>query len=190
MSAGPDFSPRRAHTAKGREFLLRPIRPDDAPGLIEAFRLCDPEDLRLRFFSAISDLSETLAARLSHIDPDHEMAIVATEPAAASETIAGVVRLIYATPGEAAEYGVIVRSDVKKLGLGRLLMLAILDHAAAAGIRQVVGYVLTENRTMLRMARGLGATIERQKTDVTVMRVLFDMAATKPSPRGAVEGAT
>ena len=181
MSAGPGFSPRRMRTKKGREFHVRPIHPDDSPRLIEAFQQCAPEDLRLRFFSSLSKLPKDLAARLTRVNGAREMAIVATESKAVVETIVGVVRLHYPAPDEPAEYGVIVRSDMKNLGLGRLLMLAMLDYAAAVGIRQVVGFVLTENHSMLRMARSLGAMIERQPTDFTVTRVLFDSSATRSS---------
>jgi acetyltransferase len=180
MSTAPALRPTRVRAISGREFLLRPIVPDDAPRLIEAFLRCDPEDRRLRFFSSIRELSEGQAARLAHIDPDHEMVLVAIEPAVDPEAIVGVVHLVNDAIGGAAEIGIIVRSDLKRMGLGHLLMQAILDYAAARGIPQVSGHVLAENRTMLQMARELGATITRDGDDFTVMRVLFDLVPREP----------
>jgi acetyltransferase len=142
----------------GRALLLRPIRPEDAP----AFRhmveeRTEPNDRRLRFFTAINTLSPELCARLTQIDYDREMALVAIDPQASLEdAFCGVVRLMAEPDRERAEYSVLVRSDLKGRGLGRRLMEAMVAHARDQGIGEIYGDVLRENVAMLRLAERLG----------------------------------
>ncbi|WP_294642075.1 bifunctional acetate--CoA ligase family protein/GNAT family N-acetyltransferase [uncultured Aureimonas sp.] len=138
-------------------FRLRPIRPEDEPALVRMVEASDPEDVRLRFFAPMRRIGHAFAARLTQIDYSREMALVA-EDAAAGEpgTILGVVRLIADPDGERAEFGIMVRSDQKGRGLGRILMDAILGYARGQGMRTVYGEVLAENAAMLAMARRIG----------------------------------
>jgi acyl-CoA synthetase (NDP forming)/RimJ/RimL family protein N-acetyltransferase len=142
----------------GRTLLLRPIRPEDAP----AFRhmvenRTAQEDRRLRFFSAIKTLTPQLCARLTQIDYDREMALVAIDPAAGvQDAFCGVVRITADPDRERAEYAVLVRSDLKGQGLGRRLMEAMIGYARAQGLDEIFGEVLRENTPMLRLAEALG----------------------------------
>jgi acetyltransferase len=53
----------------GRKFLLRPIRPEDAPALRKMVEeQTTPEDRRLRFFAVFRTLAPELCARLTQID--------------------------------------------------------------------------------------------------------------------------
>jgi acetyltransferase len=160
----------------GEAFRLRPVRPDDAPALIELSAHCEPADLRLRFFGAMTELSPRLAARLSQIDYDREMALLAI-PAAPDgiSTVAGVVRLSGDPDRVEAEYAIIVRSDLKHRGLGRQLMGEIIAYARSRGYARLFGQVLAENTTMLDLARQLGATVSLDPADCAHSRVVFDL---------------
>jgi acetyltransferase len=159
--------------ANGREFLLRPIRPEDAPALrrmVEA--RTTPEDRRLRFFASFRTLAPELCARLTQIDYDREMALVAIEPAApADESFCGVVRLAADPDRESAEYAVLVGSDLKGQGLGTALMHAMIDYARAQGIGELFGSVLAANVTMLDLAERLGFRRESHPDGPEVIEV-------------------
>ncbi len=71
--------PAAARLRDGAEIELRPIRPEDEPLLHDLVAHMTPEDLRRRFLAPIRALSHQLAARLTQIDYDREMALVATE---------------------------------------------------------------------------------------------------------------
>ncbi len=152
----------------GERFEVRPIRPEDAPALAEMVRLSTPEDLRLRFFAPVLELSAERTARLTQIDYDREMALVAVDVNAA---IVGVVRLIADPENDTAEFAVMVRSDMKGRGLGSLLMEGILDYARARGTARVVGTVLRENTSMLRLCTELGFTMRTDPDDPGVVIV-------------------
>jgi acetyltransferase len=163
----------------GQRLRLRPIRPQDEPKLIEMGRRCTPEDIRMRFFGAMRSLPHGLAARLSQIDYDREMAFLAIEPAThdAPEAIAGVVRL-YADPDNvSAEYAILVRSDFHGRGLGHALMQAMLAYARARGLKTVFGEVLAENRRMLEVAQAMGGHVVGRTSIERSVRVEFDLQA-------------
>lgn len=161
--------------ADGTALLLRPIRPEDEAALVAMVERCTPRDLRLRFMGQIRTFPHQTAARFSQIDYDREMALVAIGPV--DETgipaILGVVRLVSDPENEAAEFAVLVRSDMKGRGLGYRLMTAILDYGRRRGLQRVYGEILRENATMLRMARELGfKTADTEPGDDTVTVVV------------------
>lgn len=144
----------------GREFIIRPIRPEDEPAIHDQVAATSVEDLRLRFFAPLRRLSHQMAARLTQIDYDREMALVAIPTdmidGDGKGPIFGVVRITADPNNERAEYAVLVRSDMKGKGLGSLLMREILAYAKDRGIHEVFGEVLRENVQMLGLCRDLG----------------------------------
>jgi acetyltransferase len=162
-------------TRAGRRFHVRPIRPEDEPLILDLLTRSDMEDIRLRFFAPMKEISHSFVARLTQIDYDREMALVATESTAEGAPILGVARIVADPDNEAAEYAVMVRSDLKGQGLGYQLMTEILNYARARGIKRVFGDVLRENRTMLLMAEELGFRIVPDMDDPQVVRVDCDL---------------
>src|SRR5690606_12358725 len=102
---------------EGRVYPLRPIRPEDAPLTDELLAHTDPEDVRLRFLSPLRKLPRQLAARLTQIDYDREMAFVVFTDDSRKE-FAAVGRLSEDPNRERAEFAIIVRSDLHGHGLG------------------------------------------------------------------------
>ena len=151
---------------------LRPIRPEDESALRAAFHKLRPEDVRSRFFAPMTELSREMAARLTQIDYDREMALVlelAGTGARASE-IAGVVRIAADPDGERAEFAVIVRSDLKRRGLGLKLMERIIAYARQRGIRELFGDILGDNAAMLALARQLGFAVTTLSVERDILR--------------------
>jgi len=157
-------------TQDGLRALLRPIRPEDEPALRETFKKLAPEDVRLRFFTPMKELSHQFAARLTQIDYDREMALVAVNPADSGD-IWGVVRITADPDNRHGEYAVVVRSDLKGRGLGYCLMQELIAYARRRGIGEIVGDVLAENRSMLQMCRELGFEVTHDPEDPQLMRV-------------------
>lgn len=140
-------------TVGGEALSLRPVRPQDAPGLVAMIDRSEPSDIRFRFGGAMRHLSPRLAAHLSQIDYDRQMAFVAERTDGA---IIGVGRLVADPEGETAEFALMVESDRQNRGLGRLLMKSLLDYAEARGLRQVWGQVARANDRMLQLCAAFG----------------------------------
>lgn len=161
----------------GTAVRLRPIRPEDAPALESIIARMTPEDLRMRFFAPIRRLPELLLARLTQIDYDREMALIAFADAADGQPDGlGVVRLLADPDGQQAEFAIGVRSDMKGRGLGWLLMRRIIEYAGERGIGAIVGDVLRENQPMIDLARDLGFRVEPGASDPAIVRLRLDLA--------------
>jgi acetyltransferase len=141
----------------GGELVVRPIRPEDAPAHLEFFAALDPADVRARVMGAVRALRPGDLARLTQIDYDREMALIATRrrPDGRWETL-GVARSHADPDRSGAEFAVIVRSDMKGAGLGGILMLKLISHCRAHGIGELRGETFADNAKMLKMARALG----------------------------------
>ncbi len=153
---------------------IRPIRPEDEALYQDFFAAVTPDDHRLRFFGAGPKLSHGFLARLTQIDYAREMAFVAV--AQNTGALLGVVRLIADPDYTRGEYAILVRSDLKGRGLGWRLMQHLIDYAKAEGLKELYGSVLTDNRTMLRMCRELGFTIESEPGDESIRRVVLRLS--------------
>jgi len=158
----------------GTALLLRPVRPEDEPALQDLALHMQPDDLRLRFFSPIKTLPHTMAARLSQIDYDREMALVARPDG--DGAVLGVARFSSDPDRACAEFAVALRSDWKGRGLGYLLMSRIIDVARERGIGEMIGDVLHENAPMLKLAQSLGFRLTAHPDDPELVRVRKTLA--------------
>lgn len=156
---------------------LRPVRPEDEPKVRDMLGRCTTEDIRMRFLSQMRNLSKTDAARLTQIDYDRQMAFCAFQVAVdgSEGDLAGVVRLAADADLSTAEYAIMVRSDLKGIGLGYLLMQEILAYARSIGLTRVFGHVLRENYAMLKMAHDLGFRERGVIDDASVVEVALDL---------------
>jgi acetyltransferase len=141
--------------------LVRPVRPEDADAMVRLFEKLTPEDIRLRFFSPWRSLPPGQLARFTQIDYDREMAFALIEPN--GRDFLGVVRLAADPDNIQAEFAVLVRSDLKGHGLGRMLMDHLIQFARKRGIQRLFGEVLQENKLMLSLCRDLGFSLNMEE---------------------------
>ena len=123
-------------------------------------------------------LSHVQAARFTQIDYDREMALVLTEHGTPGQTpIYGVVRLGADPDNEEGEYAIIVDREMTGLGLGIVLMRRILDYAHNRGMKRIVGDVLRENTTMLKLCDVFGFSKSIAKDAPEIVRVTKTFAS-------------
>lgn len=158
----------------GRSLTLRPIRPEDTSRHRQFLARVAPQDLYLRFFSGVRELPEADLAHLTQIDYDREMAFIAVADGGAGRgEILAVARACADPDNTAAEFAVLVRSDLKGQGLGTLLMRKLIRYCRERGTRELWGSVLLENAAMLRLARSLG--FRTRATEQNVEEVALDL---------------
>ncbi|GAB2865146.1 GNAT family N-acetyltransferase [Pseudoduganella ginsengisoli] len=145
---------------QGAPLVLRPIRPEDTPQHREFFAQLQPEDVRLRFFSPIRELHPNQLARLTQIDYDRAMAFIASRsmPDGNPETL-GVVRAVADPDNRKAEFAILVRSDLKGMGLGAILFQKLVDYFRGRGTAELVGEALSENSGIQQLVRRFGGTV-------------------------------
>jgi acetyltransferase len=135
------------------------------------------EDLRLRFFGSMREVSHALLDKLIHYDPARAMAFIAIDEQ--SRKMLGVVRLHDDTGGESAEFAILVRSRLKGHGVGWLLMKRMIEFSRHKSLKTVRGQVLSENTTMLAMCAELGFHIADDPDDPCVKAVTLPVEVIK-----------
>lgn len=158
----------KLHT--GQAIHLRPIRPEDEPGLAEMLKNVSRETLYMRFFGYIPKINHTWLTRFTHIDYDREMAIVAVETeikeGKTTEIITGIVRIIEDAWRESAEYSILVADNWQGHGLGNILTDHILEIARKRDIKKIVASVLPNNESMIKLFIKKGFTLDKKYPDV------------------------
>ena len=162
----------KAARLAAHEFQIRPIMPADAQLYPRFLARVTAEDLRLRFLVPTVTLSAETLVRLSQLDYDRDIAFVALD---AAGQLAGIVRYNADPDGEAAEFGLLVRSDLQGLGLGTQLMQMLIRYARARGLKRLVGVVLRENRDMLAIADRMGFRTAPEAAAGDVVEVRLDL---------------
>ena len=163
---------------EGRVLLLRPIRPDDAAQHRQFLARISGDDLRTRFFAAVHELPESDLAHFTRIDYEREMAFVAVAAAGTEAAeILGVARACTDPANAAAEFAVLVRSDLKGQGLGTLLMRKLIRYCRERGTPEMRGSVLAENTAMLHLAEKLGFRVARRELNVVEVALDLQVAA-------------
>jgi acetyltransferase len=156
----------------GRKLLLRPIMPEDEPALARTFEMLTPDEIRQRFHVPMKAFPHTLAARLTQIDYDREMALVLVQEGIPGRAeIEGVVRFAADPDGARAEFALLVRHAYAHAGLGRQMLAQLVDYARRRGIGELFGLVLVENSAMRGLCRNAGFTETQISEEPGVVRV-------------------
>lgn len=152
----------------GRTVRIRPMRADDEAELLQAFERLGPDARYMRFMRAVRQPN---LARLRRVLADlgsNVTGVVATVPAADGFDIVGSAVLVTGQPPGPAEFATSVLGDWAGAGLGRVLLVALIDGARERGLAEIDGFVLASNQPMLKLAARLGFSIARDPEDATV----------------------
>jgi acetyltransferase len=161
----------------GPTVTLRPIRPEDAT-IEQAFvQSLSAQSRHFRFMNMLRELTPLMLARFTQIDYDREMAFIATLDDKGSEREIGVARYVTNPDGESCEFAVTVADEWQRRGLGRRFMALLIDVARSRGLREMMGHVLAENRSMLALCDSLGFSIGESTEGPQVRRVSLALQA-------------
>ncbi|MFD2178194.1 bifunctional acetate--CoA ligase family protein/GNAT family N-acetyltransferase [Veronia pacifica] len=172
----------RCTLKNNRQILLRPILPEDEPHHKAFIEKVSVDDLYKRFFSDVGELNHEALANLTQIDYDREMAFIAVcqDNDTNNNEILGVVRALANPDHTEAEFAVLVRSDLKGIGLGSVLMKKIIGYAQQSGIELLTGMTMPSNQGMVTLAQKLGFEVDIQFQDGVV-----DLALSIPASVGS-----
>jgi acetyltransferase len=164
ISPYPDQYEEHTTTNKGADIFIRPIRPEDAPLLVDLFETLSPRSVYLRFFTPMKHLPHSMLARFTQIDYDRHIALVAFAESESNEKMLGVARAIIGRNPREAEFAVVVSDAWQGKGIGAALLQSCLSIARERGIQRVIGTVLAENTQMLALGRKLGFKIKKEQS--------------------------
>ncbi|MCG7533231.1 bifunctional acetate--CoA ligase family protein/GNAT family N-acetyltransferase [Psychrobium sp. MM17-31] len=145
----------------GREVMLRPIKAEDEQSHFEFNDSLSKEDRYKRFFGEVGQLSHEQMAKMTQIDFDREMAFIASyrDENEKFHTL-GVVRAITDPENLETEFAVVIRGDIQGQGLGKTLMLKMIDYCKQRGTKIMSGLTLPQNAGMINLSRKLGFKVK------------------------------
>jgi acetyltransferase len=116
-----------------------------------------PKDVRSRYFAYLNDVPEYELNKFRNINYAADLIFVANamNRCKLPETI-GVIGLACDTKRSVAEFSLIVRTDQKRQGLGKIMLSKIIGYARCQGYKHLVAEVLKTNFAMLNMSVTLG----------------------------------
>src|SRR5690349_5870012 len=144
---------------------IRPIRPDDAACLSDAWARSSPDSRRRRMNGTLARLRPAELRYLTEVDHHDHEAVVALD----TETgrLIGVMRYIR-LPGcpRDAELAALVVDDWQRHGVARALLAALAEHARADGVTHFHAVVAPENTPAIAALRRLEAHMTSREGEV------------------------
>jgi acetyltransferase len=145
--------------------VLRPIRPEDEPKLVQFHRELSEKSVRQRYLAFLS-LDERVAherlVRICFNDYDREWALVAEIQ---NGPIIGISRLTRIPGTHFAQIRMIIADAYHNLGLGTQLVRQSIEIAKQEKIEVIYSTIFTENQAMIKVFEKLGFMIYRDEND-------------------------
>jgi GNAT superfamily N-acetyltransferase len=152
--------------ADGTTVEVRPIRPDDAAGLVAFHRDLSSRTTYLRFFSFHPELSSQEVERFTHVDMVDRVALVVE----LDGRIVAVGRFDRIEGTTSAEVAFVVADELQGHGLGPVLLDELAAAALERGITTFLAETLGENHPMLDVfySSGYPVTSRRDRESVAL----------------------
>ncbi len=162
----------------GTGVVIRPIRPEDEPLMVDFHHTLSERSVYMRYFHILSlsrRIEHDRLTRICFIDYDREMALVAeyTDPASGQKQILGVGRLSKLHETSGAEVAIVISDEFQRKGLGTELLNRLLQVAHDEKLGFVAAEILRENPEMRRMVEKVGFTLET--TDDSTVRAVYNL---------------
>lgn len=146
----------------GTRLTLRAVSPADGPALAAMLGSLSDRSRRWRFHGAVKPTSPAWMARLTEpASPCQQALLVLTDDGL---VVAEARWARAAADLVAAEFAIVVADDWQHRGIGQRLMHRLAQGAQAAGVRWLLGEVMTDNAPMCRLMQGL--RFQRRDADV------------------------
>lgn len=163
---------RMLNARDGMPMRLRAIRAEDERELQRGFTRLSAEEVRMRFMFPLKAMTHELAARLTQLDYDRELAYVLAGPEPPGQApIYGVARASFHLAERSAEFAITIPRQLSGQGLGSRLLGLLIEQCRQRGLRTIYGDTLKENTAMRVLAAKLGFAEEAHPDDPGVVRI-------------------
>lgn len=180
--AGPALAGGEATLRDGRRIRIRRLASGDRAHMASFFESLSPESLYWRFFSSQRHMKPEMLDRL--LEQSFFRAAFVAVPSGAPEAIVGFSGWVHVATEGSTEVSVVVADDWQNAGLGRLLVLAAVRHAASRGFRRFHGEILSSNVRMLRVVRRIAGRF-RSRVESGVSRIEIEVSGAPGSMAAA-----
>lgn len=145
--------------------IIRPIRPEDAEIEQEFVQKLSPESKYFRFMEHLNKLTPEMLVRFTQIDYDREMVFIAIYEKNIKEMAIGISRYIINPDEKSCEFTLVVADAWKNKGLGYQLLARLIETAKIKGLKEMVGFVLANNFSMLNLVESMGFFISNDEDE-------------------------
>lgn len=155
-------------TQAGIQLNIRPASPEDKDQVLSFLHAASPADLRFRFLSAVKP-TEGLARILTDVDHRETEDLIAFD--ARDGSIAATAMIAQGSSGEMAEAAVLVRSDLKHLGIGWTMLKEACEYARERGYQRIECIESSSNLEAISLEReqGFTAAIRPGNAEITIV---------------------
>ena len=141
--------------------ILRPIRPEDEPLMIEFHKTLSEQSVRFRYFSLLKLETRIAHERLTRIcfnDYDREIALVIDykNPQTARHEILGVGRLSKLHGLDEAEWAIMISDQWQGHGLGTKLLRLLVEIGRKEKLSRIFAHILPDNSVMRHVSKKVG----------------------------------
>lgn len=151
----------------GSHILIRPLEPKDREREFAFIQNLSPQSRHFRFLGTLKEPSEVLMNQLMNLDYRQRMAYVALTMKDGQLIEIGVARYASTESDRQCEAAVVVADDWQRKGLGKRLMLRLIEAARRNGFARMISMDSAANSPMHRLATGLGFECRRDRLDAT-----------------------
>lgn len=146
----------------GLRVEIRALRPGDRAELLAATERATDQSLYRRFFGVRRAFSDQEVAAFVNVDFVDEVALLAVVHENGREVVAGGGRYIVVRRGT-AELAFMVVDEFQGQGIASALLRHLTALARAAGLREFIAEVLSDNAAMLRVFERSGLRVQRTR---------------------------
>jgi acetyl coenzyme A synthetase (ADP forming)-like protein len=166
----------------GSTARIRPISPDDIPGVKALHGRLSTDTVRLRYFGAHPHLSDPELLALVEKEGFDHLALVAES----TGQLVGMAQYDRIIASAVAEVAFVVDDAHQGLGIGTLLLEYLASEGRRYGLKRFAADILFENSRMVNVFRAAGFTQHSQLED-GVIRVVMDISPTTEALRALYE---
>jgi RimJ/RimL family protein N-acetyltransferase len=170
--------PLKTKLGDGTRILIRPLQLEDAADLVRGFAKLSMSSRRYRFLTPIRKLSKYQLSSLVEVDQQNHVAIGVKDIGRPGKPGIAVGRFVRMDENaNTAEFAITVIDEYQSRGIGTLLLEILFRAARERGITVLRGYLLDDNRIMIRLLERFGAHIKRDSGNV----LLADLPVNHPT---------
>lgn len=167
-------------THDGTHLLIRPIRPEDEPMMVEYHKRISERSVYFRYLHPLAldqRISHERLARICYNDYDREMALVAehTNAETGVKEIVGVGRLSKIFGTEDGEYSMLIIDSFHGKGLGTEFLKMLLQIGRDERLQRITAYISPENLAMQAVSKKLGFALRRDPDDPSVVEAVLEL---------------
>ena len=169
----------------GTPLSIRPVQPHDAPQLDALITGLSQRDRGWRFHGAVNGVTPQRLRSMVTPRAPQQIALVAHAHLPRGDALVADVRCALDDTGDAAEFGLMVASGWRRLGVGEHAMAALQAAAAALGLSWLYGSVRADNLPMLALMQRCGFLCTPHRGDEHLVVVEAPLAPVRPFFRNA-----